>query len=126
MVVLAATLALYLIVAFATKSLDAFRLRARRDELAGEVATLEQQRADLQAELLRRQTTPWMDEALRDAGLLPEGVVAVAPMTATPGPVVPTPSVQPVATPQAPAVSRAPFANPNWQAWQRLIWGGRW
>jgi len=115
-----------LVVAFASKSLDAYRLRERRDQLADEVATLEQQRADLQAEVLRRQTTPWMEEALRDAGLLPQDVVGVVPVTATPGPAVPTPSAQPVTMPTAPAVGLAPFANDNWQAWQRLIWGGRW
>jgi len=123
-VVVAATLALYLVVAFATKSLDAYRLRERRDELRIEVATLEQEQAVLEAELARRQTTPWLEEALRDSGLLPEGVVGVVPVTATPGTVAPTPSAQPAATEQTP-VSRRPFSNPNWQAWQRLIWGAR-
>lgn len=125
LIVVLATLALYLLVAFASKSLDAYRLRERRDDLANEVATLEQQRADLQAELQRRQTTPWMEEALRDAGLLPEGVVGVVALTATPGPVVPTPSAQPVTTPNTPTQSYTLFSNSNWQAWQQLIWGTR-
>lgn len=124
--VVAATFALYLLLAFATKSLDAYRLRARKEELAGEVATLEQQRADLQAELDRRRTTAWLEEALRDSGLLPEGVVGVVPLTATPAPATPTPLEQPTATPQ-PAVERTSlFANPTWRAWRKLVWGGRW
>ncbi|NLG27711.1 MAG: hypothetical protein GX557_07345 [Chloroflexi bacterium] len=126
LVVLASTVSLWLLLGFAGKSLDAYRLRARREELAREVATLEQERSDLQAELVRRQTTPWLEEALRDSGMLPDDVVAVLPLTATPAPATPTPSVEPTATPTAPVESSHMFANPVWRSWRRLIWGGRW
>jgi hypothetical protein len=124
-IAVAATLGLYLLVSFASKSMDAYRLRLRRDEMALQVATLEQQRTDLQVELARRQTTPWMEEALRDSGLLPTEAVGVVLVTATPGPVAPTPSAQPVAASAEPAVGGKLFSNLNWQAWQRLIWGPR-
>jgi len=124
-VVVVTTFALYLILAFAAKSLDAYRLRERKQQLAAEVATLEQERVDLQAELDRRQTTAWLEEVLRDSGLIPEGVVGVVPVTATPAPPTPTPVEQPTPTPAATAEVRL-FANPTWRAWRKLIWGGRW
>ncbi|MBC7237331.1 MAG: hypothetical protein H5T69_15930, partial [Chloroflexi bacterium] len=75
--ILAFTLALFFVVAFATKTADAYRLRNWRDQLRQEIADMERQRAALQAEIERRQSMAWVDQVLRSSGYLPEGVVRV-------------------------------------------------
>lgn len=121
--ILAATLALFFAVAFATKSVDAFRLRAWRDRLQGEIGAMQRQRAELVEEARRRNSVAWMEEVLRDAGQVGPGMVSIIAVTATPGPTAePTPEVTP--TPEETAAPRsAPFDNPNWDAWWRLIAG---
>lgn len=122
--VLAATLVLFFMVAFTTKSLDAYRLRTWRDRLYEEIAQMEHQREELQEELRRRQSRAWLEEVLRDAGYLPSDVVSVVVYTVTPAP-VPDAVVEATPTPTpVPAWSAAWFDNPHWRAWQRLIWGG--
>jgi hypothetical protein len=123
--ILASTLALFFIVAFLTKSLDAYRLRSWRDRLKAEITSMGQQREELQEELRRRNSTAWVEEVLRDAGQVPDRVVSV--MVATSIPVAeskPNPQAASVATP-VPALSVSPslFDNPYWRAWQELIWG---
>ena len=118
--ILASTLALFFLVAFAIKSVDAYRLRSWRDQLQSEIADMERQRDELQRELERRQSASWVEQVLRDAGKLPEGVVAVVPVPLTPSP-MPTA----MATPEPPAPAgpdRLLFDNPNWTAWKGLIW----
>jgi len=120
--VLAVTLALFFAVAFATKALDAYRLRAWRDRLQVEIVEMERERAALQDELRRRQTMAWLDECLREAGLVPEGVVSVVavPVEAGEGATVAATDTGP-----GPAEPKrtAPFDNPHWDAWRGLIWG---
>jgi hypothetical protein len=121
--ILAATLALFFMVAFLTKSLDAYRLRSWRDRLKVEIAGMGQQREELQEELRRRNSTAWVEEALRDAGQVSDRVVSV--MAATSLPVAEpklSPQVVPTVTP-VPALGTSPFDNLYWRAWQELIWG---
>lgn len=121
--VLAATLVLFFLVAFTTKSLDAYRLRTWRDRLQEDIAQMEHQREELQEELRRRQSRAWLEEVLRDAGYLPDDVISVVVYTVTPAPAPQDAAVaSPTPTP-VPAWSDAWFDNPHWRAWQRLIWG---
>lgn len=121
--ILASTLLLFFLIAFATKALDAHRLRTWRDRLQGEIAAMEQERQLLEAELARRRSPAWLEEALRDAGLVGEKMVGVVLVTTTPLPQV-SATPAPVATPLPSAASPgALFANPNWEAWMRLLWG---
>ena len=124
--VVGSTLALLFVVAFTSKALDAYRLRAWRDRLQVEIQDLEREREELQAELDRRQTYAWVDERLRDMGLVPEGVVSVIPVPAAPEPE----TIGPAGEGTSDGPSRAPvranegfFRNAHWEAWQRLIWG---
>ncbi len=121
--ILASTLVLFFLIAFATKALDAHRLRIWRDRLQGEIAAMEQERQLLEAELARRRSAAWLEEALRDAGQVGEKMVGVVLVTATPPPQTDaTPAL--VETPPVSATSQgALFANPNWAAWMRLLWG---
>ena len=121
--ILASTAVLFFLIAFATKTLDAHRLRVWRDRLQSEIAVMEQERQALAAELARRRSPAWLEEALRDAGLVGEKMVGVVLVTTTPPPQVgATPA--PVATPlPATATQGTLFANPHWRAWMQLLWG---
>ena len=123
--VLVFALALFFMVAFATKVVEAYRLRNWRDQLKREIAQMELQKKELQAEIRRRQSEAWVDKVLRDAGWVPEGaervvVVQVTP-AATPQP-APTPRQRMLAVPSV-AEELTFFHNPHWRAWQRLIFG---
>lgn len=119
--ILAATLALFFMVAFATESVEAVRLRAWRDQLHGEIEAMRREREELVEEARRRNSVAWAEEVLRDAGQVGPGMVSVIAVTATPGPTAePTPEVTPVAEETA-APRNAPFDNPNWDAWWSLI-----
>ena len=81
--IVAFTLALFFVIAFATKSVEAYRLRSWRDRLQGEIDEMHRRRQELEEEITRRQSMSWVDEALRDAGWVAEGVVAVIAIPAT-------------------------------------------
>ncbi len=122
--ILAATLALFFMVAFATKSVDAFRLRAWRDQMQDEIDAMQREREELVEETRRRNALAWAEEVLRDAGQVGPGMVSVIAVTATPGPTAePTPEATPVPV-ETVAPRTAPFDNPHWDAWWRLIAGG--
>lgn len=122
--ILAATLALFFMVAFATKSVDAFRLHAWRDQLQDEIDAMQREREELVEETRRRNALAWAEEVLRDAGQVGPGMVSVIAVTATPGPTAePTPEATPVPV-ETVAPRTAPFDNPHWDAWWRLIAGG--
>ena len=123
--VLASTLALFFMFAFASKLVEAYRLRGWRDSLESEISTMRIEELRLEGEIERRKSLAWVDEMLRSAGRLPEGVIAVLPV-----PVEGTDEE----VPAAPARVRASlvpqiaegiiwFNNHNWKAWRRLIWG---
>ncbi|NLD43404.1 MAG: hypothetical protein GX657_07915 [Chloroflexi bacterium] len=124
-VVVGATLALWFVIAFTSKAIDAYRLRSWRDRLAVEMQQMERERDALRAELERRQTYGWVDERLRDAGLVPDGVVGVIAVAVAPAPTVaaPTGVEGPAEPPARETASGGLFDNANWEAWQRLIWG---
>jgi hypothetical protein len=122
--ILASTLALFFMVAFLAKSLDAYRLRSWRDRLKEEIVGMGQQREELQEELRRRNSKAWVEEALRDAGQVSDRVVSV--MVATSIPLAesrPSPQAASVATPGPDISTSYVFNNPHWRAWQELIWG---
>ena len=121
--ILSSTLALFFMVAFAGKSLDAYRLNKWRDRLRVEIAEMVRQRDDLREEVRRRQSAAWAEEALRDAGQVSDDLVRVIVATFTPSPLEsPTRRASPTVTPAA-AGQDALFQSENWRAWQRLIWG---
>jgi hypothetical protein len=121
------TLALFFMVAFATNSVDAYRLRAWRDRLGDEIAEMERERLDLEQEVRRRQSPAWIDQVLRDSGWVPPDVVSVIaiPVQGS-APAVggdAATSTDEPARAVAPALSGDVFDNENWRAWQGLIWG---
>jgi cell division protein FtsB len=121
--ILTSTLALFFLVAFVAKSLDAYRLKNWRDRLQAEIAEMVNQRVALEEEVQRRQSQAWIEEALRDAGQVSEGLVSVNIMTATPRPVTyPTPTLLPTPTTPPPS-QKSLFSGPHWRAWMRLLWG---
>ena len=104
--------------------LPAARLAGR---LQVEIEDLQREREALYAELERRQTYAWVDEQLRDMGMVPEGVVSVIAVPAGPEPDPGAPvGEDPAARPTPPAQEAGEggwFRNAHWEAWQRLIWG---
>ena len=133
MVVLSFTLALFFVVAFVTKSAEAYRLRRWSANLDQEIGEMKRAVGELQAEKQRRQTLAWADEALRGMGWVPEGVVRVVPIPVV-GEPLPPPAPASLAReaaagnearpgPWGRAVAGALFDNPEWEAWKRLILG---
>lgn len=121
--ILSSTLALFFMVAFASKSLDAYRLRKWRDSLRAEIVDMTRQREELREQARRRQSVAWAEEVLRDAGQVSDDLVSVIAATFTPHPVAsPTRRATPSPVPGA-AHEEALFQSEHWRAWQRLIWG---
>lgn len=120
--IVAFTLALFFVIAFATKSVEAYRLRGWRDRVQGEIDEMHRRRQELEEEITRRQSMSWVDEALRDAGWVAEGVVAVIAI-----PVTPVAGLEPAEVLEggaAPVPAGGEFfRNRYWEAWRRLIWG---
>ena len=121
--VLVSTLALFFMVAFVAKSLESYRLERWRDSLRVDISQMERQREELEYEVRRRSSDSWIEEALRGAGQVSEGLVGVVAITCTPHPESPpTPEALPTVTP-SPEVQCVLFQNENWEAWQDLIMG---
>lgn len=119
-------LALFFIVSFALKSGELARLRAWRAQLTEEIAGLERQKQALELEKRRCESFAWLDQALRQTGRVPAGVILVTvatPPASLPPLSVPTPSVtsttRSVPLPLSGEVEF--FHNENWAAWLRLI-----
>ncbi len=138
--ILAFTLALFFVVSFGTKTVEAYRLRSWRDRLQSDIAEMERERAVLLAEIERRQSMAWVDKVLRASGYVPEGVVRVIVTHAEPttrdgaalaqAPTAATPdnaseaSIDAAPNPStAVALWSQLFDGPHWEAWHRLIWG---
>ena len=121
--VLSSTLALFFMVAFVGKSLDAYRLSKWRDSLKVEIAGMVRQRDELEEEIRRRRSVGWAEEVLRDGGQVSDDLVRVIAATFTPNPVAsPTVRASPTITP-VPVADHTLFQSEHWRAWQRLIWG---
>jgi hypothetical protein len=120
--VLAFALTLFFMVSFASKSVDAYRLRNWRDQVLAEKLVLDRQRQALVNELQYRQSGGWEEEALRNTGQVAPGMVRVVVVTRviTPMPTMIPPTISEVGTPRVRPVW---FKNPNWQAWRSLILG---
>jgi hypothetical protein len=140
--ILAFTLALFFVVSFGTKTVEAYRLRSWRDRLQSDIAEMERERALLHAEIERRQSMAWVDKVLRASGYVPEGVMRVIITQAESMPSeataiaqeLPASASAPEAVPEtAPRAAPRPstavalwsglFDGSHWEAWQRLIWG---
>jgi hypothetical protein len=138
--ILAFTLALFFVVSFGTKTVEAYRLRSWRDRLQVDIAEMERERAVLRTEIERRESMAWVDKVLRASGYVPEGVMRIIITHAEATPTSDatmvqklheTPSdatsVETTSTDLKPATAIALWAElfdgPHWQAWQRLIWG---
>ena len=122
--VLACTLALFFMFAFASKLVEAYRLRGWRDSLESEISQMRLEKLELEYEVERRKSLAWVDEVLRSAGRLPEGVIAVVPIPIEadePSPAPPAQVLDTVLPPPAEGVIW--FNNSNWQSWRRVIWG---
>ncbi len=134
--ILALTLALFFIVSFATRSVDLYRMKAWRARLESEIAGLRREKLALEFEIRRRESTAWVDQALRGMGRVPPGTLLVTPSEATQGqPSASAPALVGDSTPatglaniltpaSAGGAATAPalFANPTWEAWRKLIW----
>lgn len=122
--VLALTVIIFFIFAFASKAVRTYKLRVWRDDLKAEIATMEVERQGLLLEIQRRESKAWIDEALKETGRVPPGVTSVrlispegspqsiqdADVQSAPGPTI-TQRVQ----------SLSYFDNPNWSAWVQLL-----
>ena len=107
-IIVGASLVVWFVVAFTAKAVDAWRLRTWRDELQQEITAMQRERDTLRRELDRRQTYAWVDEQLRDAGLVPEGVVSVMAVPATPAA---TEGAEAAPSSEAPAVPGIPVGG---------------
>ena len=121
--ILASTLALFFMVAFATKSVEAYRLRAWETSLEEDIAEMRRVKQELEAEIERRNSQAWAAQVLRDGGMLPEDVVSVVVQVATPVPAAEEPALEVLVVPTPPPVGDTLFDNAHWYAWERLIRG---
>lgn len=120
---LALILIVFFIVSFASKAVETYRLRTWLHDMEQEIAFMEREYAALTLEKQRREADAWIDQALKEAGRVPPGVMMVrveAPEA------VPTPQpreVLPGLTPRLPEAGEIGplFDNPNWKAWMDLI-----
>lgn len=121
--IMASTLALFFMVAFATKAIDAYRLARWRERIKAEITDLEHEKRALELEIEYRQSEAWLHEVLRDAGMVRDDTVRVLPITVTPQPTPLTTATPAPALVPPPVREPVAFSNANWEAWQRLIWG---
>jgi len=124
--VICGTVAVIFVVSFAEKAVQARELLVWRSELEDEIAQLEREKVNLQAELAQRQQPEWYDQVLRDAGYVGEGDVRVVVEVVQPEEsVVATDDGIGTAltTSEETTTNGSWFNNDNWRAWQTLLWG---
>ncbi|MGI6368059.1 MAG: hypothetical protein ACOX2L_06800 [Anaerolineae bacterium] len=122
--ILALALIVYFIIAFAGKAVSTYRLRAWRDELQAQIAVMELERQNLLLEIERRQSAAWLDEALKETGQVPSGVLAVrlVPIEDSDSQDTAPSAGQVLTETLAERVQHLDyFDNPNWRAWMALI-----
>ncbi|MBM3187213.1 MAG: hypothetical protein FJZ90_00635 [Chloroflexi bacterium] len=123
MIVLSFTLALFFVVAFVTKSVEAYRLRRWSQGLERDIVQMQREIKELEASRLRHQSDAWADEALRAAGWVPRGVISVRPIPVTPQTQAPPTPIPAQRLDERVLQTAMLFDNPNWEAWKRLILG---
>jgi len=126
--VMAVAVALYCLVAFGGKSIEAYRLTKWRSELQAEIESMEREAQLLSQEIERRQSPEWLDQALREAGYVPKDAVRVIIVETTP---VATGLATLRQTPdpaQSTSVAKTEtneslqlFHNANWEAWKAFL-----
>jgi hypothetical protein len=122
--VLALAVIVFFIFAFASKAIRTYRLRAWRDDLVTEIASMELERQGLLLEIKRRESLAWVDEALKETGRVPAGVTSVRLVSPEGSPrTAQAPAVQGEANPtiNQRVRSLSYFDNPNWSAWVQLL-----
>jgi len=121
--VLALAVIIFFIIAFASKAVTTYRLRAWRDDLQAEIAAMELEKQNLLLEIKRRESMAWVDEALKEAGQVPPGVLAVRLVSPDSVPADRQPSE--LAGARESLTGRMEglrfFDNPNWRAWVQLL-----
>ncbi len=122
--VMALVVIVFFIGAFASAAIRTYRLRAWRDELRVEIAEMELDRKNLLLEIERRQSLAWIDEALKETGQVPPGVLAVRLVPSEGTAVAVDASVTREHTGDS-LTDRVQelsyFDNPNWRAWMLLL-----
>jgi hypothetical protein len=124
--VMALAIIVFFIVAFASKAISTYRLRAWRDDLRTEIASMELDRQGLVLETMRRRTTAWVDEALKETGQVPPGVISVRlvpPENGQQAGEVLAQQTEPGATITERLQGLSFFDNANWRAWLQLLQG---
>lgn len=121
-VFLALPAALYLLYATGQRALDSYRYAQQAAELRREIADLRDQNLALQAELNRRRTDAYVEQAAREQlGLVRPGdhqVVLVQPNHATSPAGAPPQPLSRASPPAGPAPARA-----VWQQWLDFFFG---
>jgi hypothetical protein len=124
--VVALAVIVFFIVAFASKAISTYRLRAWRDDLRTEIASMELERQGLVLEIRRRGTTAWVDEALKETGLVPPDVISVrlvSPESGQSARDAPAQQAEPGETIAERLQGLSFFDNANWRAWLQLLQG---
>ncbi|MHB1318894.1 MAG: hypothetical protein ACYCYF_09785 [Anaerolineae bacterium] len=122
--VLALTVIVFFIFAFASKAVRTYRLRVWRDDLKTEIAAMELERQGLLLEIQRRESRAWIDEALKETGRVPPGVTSVRLISPEGSPEL-TQDTD-VRSASGPTITQrvqslSYFDNPNWSAWMQLL-----
>jgi hypothetical protein len=120
---LALVLIVFFIASFASKAVETYRLRAWLYDMEQEIASMERQYAALELEKQRRESEAWIDEALKEAGLMPPDVLVVRVVAPDVAPTPPPREIVPGLAPRLPGAGEIGplFDNPNWKAWVDLI-----
>ncbi len=120
---LALVLIVFFIVAFASKAVETYRLRTWLHDMEQEIAAMEREYAALTLEKQRRESDAWIDQALKEAGRVPPGVLVVRVVTPEAAPKPEPREIVPGLVPRLPEAGEIGplFDNPNWKAWMDLI-----
>jgi hypothetical protein len=120
---LALGMIVFFIIAFAGNAITTYRLRAWRDDLQMEIASMDLERQNLLIEIRRRESMAWVDQALKETGQVPPDVLAVrlvSSESAQRGQDAPEQvDLRPTLTDRVQGLSF--FDNPNWRAWMQLL-----
>ena len=124
--VMALAVIVFFIAACASTAISTYRLRAWRDDLRTEISAMELERQGLILEIKRRGTMAWVDEALKETGQVPPGVISVrlvSPESGQPVREGPVQQAEPGATIAERLQGLSMFDNANWRAWLQLLQG---
>ena len=117
--VLVCTVAIFFVLAFGGKALESYRLRRHNQQLAQEIAALEQEMGELQARLTYVQSSEYVEQVAREQyKLVKPGEKLVIPISRRGAVVVTTPTPAPASSEP---ISEQPASY--WAAWWELLTG---